>query len=96
MCQVTQQNFKNILILNVSEVFMTIRLDICITKTGYLPVVPHSPSNPEVVEESISTFQNTARELLLNYTVVSCDQAVCEIEHTLRVKNLAAYSEFVL
>ena len=61
------------------------KADIPVTRIGYLLVVPHSPSNPAVVEEVIKSFQKTARELGLSYTVVTCDQAVYEIVHALRV-----------
>ena len=72
------------------------KADIPVTRIGYLPVVPHSPSNPAVVEEVIKSFQKTARELGLSYTVVTCDQAVYEIVHALRVRNPEAYSDVVL
>lgn len=66
-----------------------------VSRIGYLPIIPSSPSNPEVVAKAVAVLQQTADSLHQEYTVITCDLAIYEIILALRSKDPKSYEKVV-
>ena len=66
------------------------------SKIAYLPLIPASPTNPAVLKEEMTHLVNTSHALGNSWTVITGDQATCELARTVRDKNMDLFSKVIL
>lgn len=63
---------------------------------GYLPLIPSSPTDPAVVKKAMTECVKMSQHIGMEYTVITCDQAVYEIAFALRKQDAEQFSSVVL
>ena len=66
------------------------------TLIGYGPFFPESPTNPDVVLESLNYCIGVAQKLQQDFCIVTCDQAIYEIVLALKNKNPDRYKKVIV
>ena len=66
------------------------------TVISYGPFFPQSPTNPDVVEQSVQYCMDVSRKQGQEFTIITCDQAIYEVVLGLQKKNLQKYAKLIL
>ena len=66
------------------------------TTLGYGPFFPESPTNPDVVAESLNYCCSVAKTLGQEFCVLTCDQAIYEIVLALQKKHPDKYRQVII
>ena len=66
------------------------------TAISYGPFFPQSPTDPDVVEQSVQYCIDVSRKIGQEFTVITCDQAIYEVVLGLQKKNPQNYAKLIL
>jgi len=66
------------------------------TVIGYGPFLPLSPTNPDVVQESVDYCMTVSKDMGQEFCVLTCDQAIYEIVLALQKKHPTKYDHLIL
>ncbi|KAJ8362618.1 hypothetical protein AAFF_G00365430 [Aldrovandia affinis] len=63
---------------------------------SYSPFFPKSPTDPDVVEQSVQYCMDVSRKQGKEFTIITCDQAIYEVVLGLQKKNPQKYDKLIL
>lgn len=63
---------------------------------SYGPFFPKSPTDPDVVEQSVQYCIDVSRKQGQEFTIITCDQAIYEVVLGLQKKNPQKYARLIL
>ena len=66
------------------------------TVISYGPFFPQSPTNPDVVEQSIHYCMDVSKKQGQEFTIITCDQAIYEVVLGLQKKKHQQYAKVIL
>ena len=66
------------------------------TKIAYGPMFPQTPTNPDVAQASLDYFISLSIKLGPSKTVVTCDQAICDIIKGSATKEIEKYKDVII